>query len=109
MKGMTIQYVVKTQTGTDAFGAPIWSEQIENVDDVLVGQPSADDVNTSVSLYGKKLDFVLGIPRGDTHSWTDTEVIIFGDRYRTLGYPERGIDENIPLRWNRNVKVTRYG
>lgn len=109
MKGMTVQLVVKTQTGTDALGSPVYTEELVNVDDVLVGQPSTDDVNSDISLYGKRADFVLGIPRGDTHSWTDAEVVIFGNRYRTLGYPECGIDENIPLRWNRNVKVTRYG
>lgn len=109
MKGMTVQYVKRTQTGTDPFGVPVYSETLEDVKDVLVGNPSSDDVNTSVSLYGKKIDFVLGIPRGDMHDWSDAEVIIWGDRFRTLGYPERGIDENIPLRWNQNVRVTRYG
>ena len=28
MKGMTVQLVVKTQDGTDAFGAPIYTETI---------------------------------------------------------------------------------
>ena len=109
MKGMTVQLVIKTQTGLDALGNPVYSETLEDVADVLVGQPTTDDVNNSISLYGKRADFKLGIPRTDTHDWTDAEVIIFGDRYRTIGYPERGIDANIPLRWNRNVKVMRYG
>lgn len=109
MKGMTIQIVVRNQTGTDPFGAPVYEETLEDVEDVLVGQPSTDDANSSVSLYGKKCEFVLGIPRGDEHDWTDAVVVIFGQRFRTIGYPMRGIDENIPLRWNQNVKVERYG
>lgn len=109
MKGMTIQLVNKTQTGTDPFGAPIYEEELIDVDDVLVGQPTADDYNTTTSLYGKTLAFVLGIPKGDEHNWTDAEVVIWGERYRTIGYPETGIQENIPLRWGKNVKVERYG
>ena len=109
MKGMTVQIVNKTQTGTDPFGVPIYSETLENVHDVLVGQPSTDDVNSTISLYGKQIAYTLGIPKGDTHEWTDAEVIIWGDRYRTIGYPETGIQENIPLRWGKNVKVERYG
>lgn len=109
IKGMTVQIAIKYQIGTDPFGNPIMEERLEDVDDVLVGQPTTDDVTTSVSMYGKRCEFKLGIPRTDTHEWVDTDVIIFGERYRTQGYPERGIDANIPLRWNRNVKVERYG
>ena len=39
MKGMTVGLVIKTQTGTDPFGHPTYSETIEEVNDVLVGQP----------------------------------------------------------------------
>ena len=109
MKGMTVGLVVKTQTGTDPFGAPIYSETIEDINDVLVGQPSSEDVLSTLDLTGKRIAFVLGIPKGDTHIWEDTDVIIWGERYRTIGYPETGIQANIPLRWGQNVKVERYG
>lgn len=109
MKGMTIQLVVCTETEQDPFGAPVMTETLEDIEDVLVGQPSADDVNTSISLYGKKCEYVLGIPKGDEHDWTDAVVVIRGERYRTIGFPMRGVDENIPLRWNQNVRVSRYG
>lgn len=109
MKGMTVQLAVKTQTGTDPFGAPIYSEELVSVNDVLVGSPSSEDVISTLDLTGKRIAFVLGIPKGDTHIWEDTDVIIWGERYRTIGYPETGIQENIPLRWGQNVKVERYG
>lgn len=109
LKGTTIQLIVETQTGTDPFGAPIYEEEAVDVDDVLVGQPSTDDVTNSIQLYGKKIEYILGIPKGDTHNWTDAVVIIFGEKYRTIGYPQTGILENIPLRWGQNVKVERYG
>ena len=109
MKGMTIQLVKKTVTGQDSFGADIVTEELIDVPDCLVGSPTSDDVITSTSLYGKTCAFVIGIPKGDTNDWTDTEVIINGERYRTIGYPTTGIQENIPLRWGKNVRVERYG
>ena len=109
MKGMTINLVVKTETGTDEFGAPIYTEELVPVDDCLVGQPTSDDMANALSLYGKKIEFTIGIPKGDTHDWTDAEVEFFGARFRTVGYPETGIQANIPLRWGQNIKVERYG
>jgi len=109
MKGMTVYIAVKTQTGVDDFGAPIYEEELEAVNDCLVGQPSADDVANTLSLYGKTIEYTIGIPKGDTHDWTDAEVLLWGERFRTIGYPQTGIQENIPLRWGQNVKVERYG
>ena len=109
MKGMTVQLVVGTVTGFDPLGNPIESEELVEVKDVLVGQPSTDDVTETIQLYGKRIAYVLGIPKGDTHNWVDTKVYIWGEPYRTIGYPQRGIDENVPLRWGQNVRVERYG
>lgn len=109
MKGTTVGLVVKTQTGTDPFGHPIYSEETVQIDDVLVGQPTSEDVISTLELTGKRIAYVLGIPKGDTHVWEDTEVIIWGDRYKTIGFPVTGEQENIPLRWGKNVKVERYG
>lgn len=109
MKGTTIQLVVNTQFGTDPFGVPIYTEELVDVPDVLVGSPTTDDITDSLNLYGKKIEYILGIPKGDTHNWTDAEVIIWGNRYRTFGYPITGEQANIPLRWGQNVRVERYG
>ena len=109
MNGTTIQLVVKNQTGMDPFGNPIESEVFEDVEDVLVGQPGTDDVTNTIQLYGKKIEYVLGIPKGDKHDWEDREVIIWGKRYKTIGFPQTGVQENIPLRWGQNVRVERYG
>ena len=109
MKGMTVNLVVKTESGTDEFGAPTYTEELVPVDDCLVGQPTADEVTSTLSLYGKKIEYTIGIPKGDEHNWTDAEVEFFGARFRTVGYPETGIQANIPLRWAQNIKVERYG
>ena len=109
MRGMTVQLVVGTVTSYDPLGNPIEEEELVDVDDVLVGQPTTDDVTNTIQLYGKQIHYVLGIPKGDTHNWTDAKVYIWGEPYRTIGYPQTGIQANIPLRWGSNVKVERYG
>lgn len=109
MKTITIQLVKKTITDTDPFGNPIETEELIDVPGCLVGQPTSDELNATMSLYGKKISFVVGVPKGDTNDWVDTDVIIWGERYKTIGYPETGIQDNIPLAWGKNVKVERYG
>lgn len=109
MKTMTVQLSVKTQSGLDPFGAPIETEELIDVPGCLVGQPSSDDITQTMEMYGKRIAFVIGVPKGDENTWTDTDVIIWGERFHTIGYPETGIQDNIPLNWGKNVKVERYG
>ena len=112
MKGTTIQLLEKVQTGVNPVNEPIIEEHWIEVAGVLVGQPTTDDVTNTLQLYGKRVEYVLGIPKGDTHNWVDTEVILpapFTGHFRTIGYPITGEPENIPLGWGQNVKVERYG
>ena len=112
LKGITIQLVKLIAGNPDPLGQPTYTEEIINVDDVLVGEPTTNEVTDALQLYGKKVAYTLAIPKGDANDWTDTYVILpepFEGRYRTIGYPTAGIEENIPLRWNKKVKVERYG
>ena len=109
MKGTTVQSVVNTITSYDPFGVPIEQEALVDVPDVLVGQPNESEITGAMERYGKKVSYTLGIPKGDTHTWYDTDVYIWGDKYRTVGYPVTGEADNIPLRWGKNVLVERYG
>lgn len=110
MIGVDITLNVKTQTSTDPFGAPVYTVTQKTVSDVLVGEPSTDDVNNVLSLYGKKVVYTLAIPKGDENNWEDTEVILpepFAGTYHTIGIPTAGIEANIPLRWNKKVHLER--
>ena len=109
MKTITVQLAVKTEGAPDPFGMPTENEELIDVPGCLVGQPSTDDIAQTMEMYGKKIAYVVGVPKGDEHSWVDTDVIIWGERFRTIGYPETGIQGNIPLKWGQNVKVERYG
>ena len=109
MKGTTVKVLQKTVTGQNEMHEDIVTETWIDVPDVLVGQPTTDDITSTLQLYGKRIEYVLGIPKGDANDWTNTEVEIWGEKYKTIGYPMTGESENIPLRWGKNVKVERYG
>lgn len=109
---MTIQLLNRTQTGTDAFNRPVYKEVPEEVENVLVGQPTSDEITNTLNLTGKRVAYVMGIPKGDAHNWVDAAVILpepFAGTYRTIGFPLAGIEANIPLSWNKKVQVERYG
>lgn len=109
MTGATVVLHVRTQTGVDSFNAPIFSETTENVDNVLIGQPTTEEIDSTLSLYGKKIEYMLGIPKGDMHDWEDTIVEFWGKRYRTFGMTIQGIEANIPTPWHKKVRVERDG
>ena len=109
MKGITIQLNIKTETGRDSFNAPVYADNWVNVDNVLVAPASYQDALDILNLTGKKAVYTMAIPKGDTHSWIDTKVRFFGETWRTIGFPEEGIESLIPLSWNKKVQVERYG
>ena len=108
IKGMTVILRSKTKIGEDAFHDPIYEYHDVEVENVLVSPSSTDDVVTAQNLTGKKAVYTLAIPKGDTHDWTDTVVVFFGQEWETLGFPLEGMEENIPLEWNKKVMVKRY-
>lgn len=106
--GQTIELAVKVQTGIDDFNRPIYGTLWTQVDNVLIAQPSTEEVTDELNLSGKRLDYLLGIPKGDMHNWEDTQVRFFGEVFETIGTPTQGIEDMIPLSWNKKVKVMRY-
>jgi hypothetical protein len=70
---------------------------------------SSTDVVDDLDLSGKRAIYELCIPKGDQHDWVDTTVYFYGKAWRTIGYPQEWIEANVPLRWNRKVKVEAYG
>jgi len=109
MIGVSVILHIKTQTGVDAFNNPVFADATETVENVLIGQPTTEEIDSTLSLYGKKIDYMLGIPKGDTHNWEDTIVEFWGNRYRTFGMTIQGIEANIPTPWHKKIRVERDG
>lgn len=108
LHGIPVALYVRTQTGVNSFNEPIYKDTKMTVQNVLVGEPSTQEILDTMDLYGKELRYTLGIPKGDTNDWTDTVVEFFGQKFKTIGSPTQGIEDMIPLEWNKKVKVVRY-
>ena len=109
IKGIAVTLIGKIEIGKDPFGKPIYEDSEIIVSNVLVSPTSSDDIVNQLNLTGKKAVYTLAIPKGDTNVWEDKEVRFFGERWRVFGFVTQGIEELIPLDWNKKVTVERYG
>lgn len=109
IKGINVILVEITEIGKDPFGQPIYDEIETLVENVLVSPSSTTEILDSHDLYGKKAVYTLAIPKGDDHDWEDRKIKFFDQVWHSFGFVTQGIDENIPLSWNKKVMVERYG
>lgn len=109
IKGITVKLINLVDTGKkDPFGKSIYEERCKTVENVLISPQTSDDLINSDDLKGKKEIYVLAIPKGDNNVWEDQYVEFFGKRYHVFGSVIQGIEEMIPLNWNKKVYVERY-
>lgn len=109
IKGITVKLHIHEKTGEDPFGAPVYKDDVVDVENVLVAPVSSVDNINNTSLYGKTAVYQLGIPKKDSHNWEDTTVEFFGKTWNTFGFEYAGIDSNIPGPWNAKVQVEIHG
>ena len=110
MKTIEVVLINEVSTGqNDKTNRPIMSETVTRVPGCLVAPVSTDDVVNTMNLTGKTAVYQIAIPKGDANDWVNAKVQFGGKTYLTIGEPEEGIEANIPLKWNRKVKVERYG
>lgn len=109
IKGITVTLYERTQTGVDGFNHPLYDEVPIEVENVLVSPADTQDIIDELQLSGKKLEYLLCIPKGDGHIWEDRVVEFFGQKWKTFGFPQTWIPTMVPLDWNTKVKVERYG
>ncbi|HEP1468179.1 TPA: hypothetical protein VB465_001845 [Streptococcus pyogenes] len=108
LKGITVALVDKSISRKDPFGNPVTVDFDIKIENVLVAPATTEDITNQLSLTGKKVEYVLAIPKGDKHDWENKEVRFFGKKWRTVGSPLEGIEELMPLVWNKKVMVERY-
>lgn len=111
LHGMSVILTNKTLSGYDEIGEPVYTTESVTVDDVIVSPASAGDkeVLDSLNLDGKKALYTLGIPKGDEHSWEDSQVTVFGRTYRTYGPLIEGQEDLVPLRWHKKISLEWIG
>lgn len=109
MKGITVTLYKRTQSGMDPLNHPIYTEEAIPVENVLVAPVESQEILETYNLTGRRAEYQLGIPKGDTNEWkAGDKVWFFGNTWRIIEIPTEGIEELIPLSWNKKVKVERY-
>lgn len=108
MNGITVTLYEKQETGRDALNHPIYVEVPVDVENILVAPASSQEVLETFDLTGKKAVYDLAIPKGDEHVWENRRVRFFGQDWHTIAFSTEGIEELIPLRWNKKIQVERY-
>lgn len=107
LKGRTVKLYSEVENGKDELNRPTYREVPIYVDNVLIGSPSEQEITDILNLTGRRAVYVLGIPKEDEHDWTDKKVEFFGERFRTIGAPAQGMEELIPMEWNKKVRCER--
>ncbi|MDD6908289.1 MAG: hypothetical protein PUJ15_06285, partial [Bacteroidaceae bacterium] len=112
--GIDIKVISDVPTGQkDEFGMPETYEQVLEFENVLVSPVSSEDMINELNLTGRKIVYQLALPKEyDDYIESGffkngTKVEVFGEKYKMVGEPTRGIESLIPLDWNAKVKVER--
>lgn len=108
IKGITVTLLNNIQSGIDAFGHPMYTEKKVIVKNVLISPLSSTEIADALNLTGKKAVYNIAIPKGDMNIWKDQKVEFFGHTWQVIGFPKRGIADNIPLEWNDIWMVADY-
>lgn len=111
LKGVAVTLYEKTNGGVDDFNAPIFVETEVTVNNVLVEPAANDAVVSELDLNGKHIAYVLHIPKGDTHIWTNTKVKLpspWNVTLKTYGDCLIYDPNQTPLEWNKKVKTELY-
>ena len=111
LHGIPVQIEVKTQTNLDGFKRPVYSSVYQTVNNVLVGRPSSEEQTETLNITGKRIEYWLGIPKGDTNDWKDVLVKLpapFSCTVKTFGFVETGIQDLIPMTWGSRVAAELF-
>lgn len=108
IKGITVTLYERTQSGTDEFNRPEYTETATTVSNVIVAPVTSDAVVNELNLSGKKLVYYLMIPKTDSHEWQNCRVSFYGEDWHVFDVAEEWISANVPGAWNRRYKVERY-
>jgi hypothetical protein len=109
IKGITVTLFEKIKTGENDFGAAIYKETPVTVENVLVSPVSSGEMTTDEQLDGNLEICELSIPKKNTNAWENSIVEFRDQKWKTFGFVQQYITENVPLDWDKKVRAKRYG
>lgn len=108
IQGITIELLIREEAGTDEFNNVVYNESWTEVKNVLIGEPTAEEILNELNLTGVRIRYAIAVPKGDAHDWKNARVRFWGEEYYVVGDLTGGIEEMIPLEWNKKGYVARY-
>lgn len=108
IRGITVTLINHIPNGENPAGEIIYKEEKKKVENILVAPASADDLINKQSLDGTKTIYTIAIPKGDKNHWEGQKVIFFGKTWKVFTEAMEGMEDMIPLSWNKKYLVERY-
>lgn len=105
MTGEVVQVKTFEKTGQDPFGAPILTERVEAVGNVLVQPGASADVVESNRPSGVNVRYTLQFPKTFTGDLEGAKVNVRGIWLDVVGRPDRFADNLCPTDWNMTVEA----
>ena len=87
IRGITVTLYERTQTGTDDFNRPTWTETAVPVKNVLVtpAGETGEEILDQTDLVSRRVAYTLALPKGDAHEWEGCRVEFWGEAFRVIG------------------------
>lgn len=73
---------------------------------VLCGDEVVKNVLVGEGNFSETLSYNLALPKGDAHDFEHEKIKFFGKTFRAVSKAVEGIEENIPLSWNKQITVS---
>lgn len=105
MKGETVKVKTFDATGTDPFGAPIVTEKVAIIENVLVQPGACADVVESNRPSGVSIKYTLYFPKTFDGDLEGAQVEVRGNWYDVVGRPDHFAAEVTPTDWWMVVEV----
>ena len=108
MIGEQVVVTRRVQVGTDAFNQPIFDDQHETVDDVIVAPGPRADLTDAERPDADRVVWNLHFPKGYPATLAGARISVRGGvPLAVVGDPQHYTIENTPTRWSMPVEVWR--
>jgi hypothetical protein len=107
LSGANVTVLLPVEGNRDRFGNPVETYEPREVPDVLIAEPSTEDMEAARA-EGVTLAYTLHFPKSYAGPLEGALVELpepFGGEYRVVGDPRPYMDANTPGRWDRPVRV----
>ena len=100
----SVEVIQRVAVGSDRYGAPIYEDSTETVDNVVVHPGGTEDL-AETRPEGIRIDMTFHFPKTYTESLRGARIRYQDREYRVIGDPQSYMEDNTPGEWNRTVET----